>query len=115
MKLKKKNKKDLHGQGVLEYVLVVGIVVVALMAMTQMIKRGHQSLVRSAAAQLGAQVNADQSFGNTSGYLDSQNMLSYDDSQKQVVERVGIINYVRDSQTNTFANSLTNMGFTEEN
>lgn len=114
MNLTKKNKKSLHAQGVLEYVLVVGIVVISLLAMTQVIKRGSQSLIRSAAAQLGAQQNADQGFGNSSGYMDSQNSQSSEDNLRQVVERVGIINYVRDVETNTLTNSLTNMGFTEE-
>ena len=98
----------------MEYVLVVGIVVVALIAMTQVIKRGSQSLIRSAAAQLGTQRDADQSFSNTTGYLDSQNSTTTDDNQKQVIERIGIINYVQDDRSDLMVNAVTNMGFIED-
>ncbi len=114
MTLNLKSKKRLHGQGVLEYVLVVGIVVVALIAMTNVVKRGTQSLIRSGFAQIGAQVNADQSFSNKTGYLESQNSATADDNERQVVDRIGIINYIRTDQSNSFANALVNLGFTEE-
>ena len=114
MKLIKKNRKTIHAQGVLEYILVVGIVVVALLAMTQVIKRGSQSLIRMTAAQIGAQNTADQSFSNTTGFLENQRSTASSDSQKQVIDRGGIINYVQDELTDVNSNSVTNMGFTED-
>ena len=114
MKLKNKNRRNLHAQGVLEYIILTGIIVVALIAMTQAIKRGAQSIIKEGADQLAAQQNADQSFSNTTGYLDSQNTVSSDDRQKQIVERVGIINYVQDDASYSLMNSSTNMGFTQE-
>lgn len=113
MKLKKKNRRNFRAQGVLEYIILIGIIVVALIAMTQAIKRGAQSIIKEGADQLAAQQNADQSFGNTTGHLDGQNTVSSDDRQKQIIERVGIINYVQDDASFTFMNSSTNMGFTE--
>lgn len=114
MIMKLKSKKELHGQGILEYVLVVGIVAVALIAMTQYIKRGAQSLIRTGYAQIGAQRNADQGFNNKMGYLESQNSTSADFKEKQVVDRIGIINYLPLEQSNVSTNALTNMGFTED-
>ena len=114
MKLKNKKRKNLHAQGVLEYIMLVGIIVVALISMTQAIKRGAQSIIKEGADQLAAQQNADQSFSNTTGYLDSQNTISADDRQKQIIERVGIINYVQDDATQMIMNSSTNMGFAQE-
>ena len=114
MKLKNKKRRNLHAQGVLEYIMLIGIIVVALIAMTQAIKRGAQSIIKEGADQLAAQQNADQSFSNKTGYLDSQNTASADDRQKQIIERVGIINYVQDDASLGFMNSSTNMGFTQE-
>lgn len=114
MKLNLKSKKRLHGQGVLEYVLLVGIVVVALIAMTQVIKRATQSLIRSGFAQIGAQVNADQSFSNRAGFLNAQDSFTSDDNQRQVVDRVGILNYIHLDRSNTNTNTLVNLGFTED-
>ena len=114
MKLKNKKRRNLHAQGVLEYIMLIGIIVVALIAMTQAIKRGAQSIIKEGADQLAAQQNADQSFSNKTGYLDSQNTASADDRQKQIIERVGIINYVQDDASSVFMNSSTNMGFTQE-
>ncbi len=114
MKLNKRNRKNLHAQGVLEYVLLIGIVVIALLAMTQAIKRGAQSLIKEGADQLAVQQNGEQSFSNTTGYLDVQNAISSEDKQKQVVERVGIINYIQDDASYSLMNSITNSGFTRE-
>ena len=114
MILNLKSKKRLHGQGVLEYVLLVGIVVIALIAMTQVIKRATQSLIRSGFAQIGAQVNADQSFSNKTGYLNAQNSFTSDENQRQVVDRVGIINYIHLDRSSSSVNALVNLGFTED-
>jgi hypothetical protein len=107
-------KKELQAQSMLEYILLVGMIVVALTAMTQAIKRGTQSIVKTAADELSYQQNADQTFSNTTGYLNSQNSTVQEDNQKQIVERVGIINYVRNEAALIESESLTNMGFTED-
>lgn len=114
MRLNLISKKRLHGQGVLEYILIVGIVVIALIAMTQVIKRGTMSLIRSGFAQIGAQKNSDQGFSNKTGYLNSQNSLTADYNERQVVDRLGIINYIRLEQSNSSTNALVNLGFTED-
>lgn len=115
--------KKLHGQSVLEYVLLVGIITVVLFAMMQAIKRGTQSLVRTAADQLSVQRESDQFFVSNNGYqgpealrgyLESSNMATFSDSERQVVERLGVTNYIKASREEALTNSLTNMGFTEE-
>lgn len=114
MNLKKRIRKNTNAQSALEYVLLVGIIVVALIAMTQAIKRGTQTIIKVTGDNLGPQQNADQSFSNVTGFLESQNSQSADDRQKQILERVGIINYVQNDTSYSQMNSHTNMGFIEE-
>jgi hypothetical protein len=109
----KKNSKRLHGQSILEYVLLIGIITVALFAMMQMVKRGTQSLVKVAADEIGNQSNSDQSFDNRQGYLDSSNSLMDSSGRKNVLERIGVINYVTSETQTTLSNTITNMGITE--
>ena len=122
--LKKKNMKTLHGQSVLEYVLLVGIITIALFAMMQAMKRGTQSLIRTAADELGVQNTADQfrQVANSSyqaiddrrGYLEYSNTASSSNVQKSVVERVGVTNYILDEQQEQTTISKTNMGLTAQ-
>jgi hypothetical protein len=120
--IRKKNTKSLHGQSVLEYVLLIGIITVVLFAMMQSVKRGTQSLVKVAADEIGVQSDSDQFVraqngelivNNRTGYMESANSLAIIDSEKQVVQRAGIISYIPDENQQTLSNTLTNMGFTE--
>jgi Flp pilus assembly pilin Flp len=119
--IRKKNTKTLHGQSVLEYVLLVGLITVVLVAMMQAVKRGTQSLVKVAADEIGNQAESDQFIryngqdiiNNRTGYMESSNSLTLIDSERQVVQRYGIINYIPDENQQTLSNTLTNMGFTE--
>jgi Flp pilus assembly pilin Flp len=121
LRLKKKKIKSLHGQSVLEYVLLVGIVTVVLVAMMQQVKRGAQSLVKGVADEIGNQQNSDQfklwpngEIDNRVGYLDSSNMTTSSANTKSVRERIGVINYNTDENQFTTTNTFTNMGFIEE-
>ncbi len=119
--IRKKNTKSLHGQSVLEYVLLVGLITVVLFAMMQGVKRGTQSLVKVAADEISNQEQSDQFvryngqdiINNRTGYMDSSNSLTTIESEKQIVQRYGIINYIPDEYQQTLSNTLTNMGFTE--
>lgn len=106
----------------MEYVLLVGIISLALFAMMQTMKRGAQSLIKTAADELSVQNRTDQFIQNASnvwvpdderGYLDSSNTVVRSNTQKQVIEREGVTNYISDESQQMFTNSLTNMGFTE--
>jgi len=110
----KKNVKTLHGQSVLEYLLLVGIIVVVLFSMMQQIKRGSQSLLKVAADELGNQQNSDQTFDNKQGYLEYSNMIGTFESQKQMTDRVGVINYILEDKQSVILDEKTNLGFTEE-
>lgn len=54
-----------HAQMFVEYAIVCGIVVMILISMNVLIKRGIQGMVKSVADQIGNQANADQSFDNS--------------------------------------------------
>jgi hypothetical protein len=117
----KKNTKRLHGQSVLEYVLLIGIITVVLFAMMQGVKRGTQSLVRVAADEIGVQTEADQFIkengqyviNNRTGYMQSSNSLILTDSSKMVVQQRGVVSYIPDENQQVLSNALTNLGFTE--
>jgi Flp pilus assembly pilin Flp len=115
--------KRLHGQAVLEYVLLIGIITVVLFAMMQAIKRATQSLVKTTADEIGNQVQADQfvilNNGDQvpnvrQGYMEFSNSISTAQTQKQVVERVGIINYIYDDRQTTLTDAQTNLGLIEQ-
>ena len=114
--LNKKYIKRLHGQSVLEYVLLVGIISIVSFAMMQQIKRGTQSLIKVAADEIGNQANSDQAFSdNRQGYLDFSKTAVSSSSQKRVRDRVGVMTYVLDERQDVNTNSQTNLGFVEEN
>ena len=97
----------------LEYVVVLGVVVVILFSMTPMLKRGIQSLVKVTADQIGVQENADQDFESNS-YLVSSNIFAYSITKKDKRDDAGTITYTYpgdESSVNT--EELTNLGFSE--
>ena len=96
----------------MEYVLLVGIVVTVLFAMTMAIKRSAQSLIKVAADEIGVQQNADQSFDR--GYLDTSYTNEIGINKKSVNEYAGVINYILDDHRDMQTTTITNMGFTEE-
>lgn len=121
--LKKKNTKSLHAQSVLEYVLLVGVITLALYGMMQTMKRGAQGLIKVAADEIGYQKNSDQFVvlnngyqvaDDARGYLIYSNTDAYMDSQRFVVERNAVINSIRDELQTMSTTSQTNMGFTNQ-
>ena len=107
--------KKIQGQTILEYVLLIGIIVVALFSMTVAIKRGTQSLIKVAADEIGDQQNADQSFSKDQGHLDFSKSTTSGVTTKLVRERIGVINTIFNDRQDTRTYSVTNMGFVEEN
>jgi archaellum component FlaF (FlaF/FlaG flagellin family) len=123
MLIYKKDIKKLHGQSVLEYVLLIGIITVALFASMQMVKRATQSIVKVTADELGAQRQADQFTilangdsvpSNRQGYLDTSNTMMFSENEKRIRERIGVVNYIYNDAQMVVTDTLTNMGFTEE-
>ncbi|MFH1397225.1 MAG: hypothetical protein ABIH27_01570 [Candidatus Omnitrophota bacterium] len=52
-----------RAQGVLEYVVILGVVAVALMSMTLYFRRGVQAVVKAAADELGSQSDSQSQPG----------------------------------------------------
>ena len=104
-----------RAQSITEYILLVGIITLALFTMMQTVKRGTQSMIKTAADQIGVQSNSDQSFSREQGYLNFQNTVTSSDRQKQVIDHVGVMNYILNESETTLMHSQTNMGFTEVN
>lgn len=101
------------GQIFLEYMLVIGAVVLVMMAMNKMIKRGTQGMVKVVADQVGLQVNADQQFDD--GYLKSSYVTTRVTTSKTKEEFAGQTTYTYEDVTVINSEALINMGFTEEN
>ena len=56
-------RKRSPGQTFIEYTIMVGVLVTVLVAMTPMIRRGIQAMVKITADQLGSQQNSEQIGG----------------------------------------------------
>ena len=98
----------------MEYTIVIGVIVFIMMAMSPMIKRGIQSLTRVVADQIGNQEKADQDFDG-SGHLDRSYTVTRSSANKQAQDRVGNIDYTYTESTFSFSNTISNLGFTQEN
>jgi Flp pilus assembly pilin Flp len=110
-----------HGQSILEYTIIVGIVTLALVYMGTSIKRGVQSLLKVTADQVGNQQNSDQDFSDTQqGFMEASNSSTQEINNKQIVETgyipssgtaVYLGNTSYNDSTYTMTNTITNGGF----
>ncbi|MBI3601835.1 MAG: hypothetical protein HY209_02975 [Candidatus Omnitrophica bacterium] len=104
--------REKEGQTVLEYILLIGIVTIALVYMGTDIKRGIQSVIKVTADQIGNQQQSEQDFSATGGYLVNSASSVKDISHRSVQERIGVVTTASDDFMQTTTNSLTNAGFT---
>ena len=106
------------GQTIVEYIVLIGIITVALFYMGPLFKRGVQSLVKVTSDQIGGQQNAEQDFqdandpGATGGYLVSSDTEGNSSVKKKVKTGnfSGVAGIAVDETTNTTADSHTNLG-----
>jgi len=63
-------RRNQKAQIFLEYLLVIGAVVMIMFAMSMLIKRGTQGMIKVVADQIGDQINAEQNFDD-GGFLES--------------------------------------------
>lgn len=98
----------------MEYVLVLGVVLMVLFAMNPMIKRGSQSMIKLMADQIGNQVNGEQSFDET-GHMDHSLSASMTRSETKMTEGGGQVGYVYGDQSGTGTRVSLNLGFTSTN
>ena len=106
-------RKNQRAQIFLEYVTVIGIVTLIIIAMSTMIKRGTQGMIKVVADQVGNQVNAEQRFDEDS-FLESAYTSTRTSTGKTKTELIGVITYAFDDATSIESNTHIRMGFTEE-
>ncbi len=110
------------GQTIVEYIVLIGIITLALMAMGPLFKRGVQSLVKATADQIGNQQKADQDIiprplARTvpgTSYLVSESS----NAESSVVKSVktpgfgGVADIILKEDTQTNSEQVTDMGYT---
>ncbi len=106
--------KGQRAQIFLEYVIVIGVVVLIMIAMSTMIKRGTQGMIKVVADQIGEQANAEQRFDDT-GFLESSYTSTRAITSKTKEELSGVTTYIFGDTTTIKSNVHIDMGFTEEN
>ena len=111
--LRRSLKNNKQAQIFLEYTVICGVVVLVLISMNTMIKRGIQGMVKSVADQIGNQANAEQKF-DESGHLESQYTSTRASMDKTTRELMGNTKYIYNDVVTADTTTLTNLGFTEE-
>ncbi len=107
--------KKKYAQTFLEYILVISVVTAVMIAMSTMLRRSVQGLVKVVADQIGFQQNSDQQ-GGSKGYLVNMTARANRDQSTSVRDRLGNVTYSYDrdrTEQQTFV--FTNLGFSEEN
>ena len=103
-----------RAQTFVEYILVISVVTAIMIAMSTLLRRTVQGMVKGVADQVGFQENAEQSDG-TGGYLVNMTAHAQREQDIDVLDRAGNITYIYDrdrSATQTYV--LTNAGYTEK-
>ena len=109
---KKSAKTAVHAQSMLEYMIILGVVTVVLVALGPLFKRGIQAVVRLVADQFQTQANAEQKVTPTSGYLIDQYSSASAQTSKYRTELQGDVLFNYDTQENATTTSSANLGFT---
>ncbi len=112
--LKQNQKSSNKAQTLMEYTMVLGVISVVIFAMSPMLKRGAQGMIKITADQIGIQKNSDQrAFLNAStseAYLNSSYAVTQAQIDKQTLDFVGDTTYVFDDQTTFYSNSVSILG-----
>src|SRR3989338_8001209 len=95
----------------LEYTIIISVVILVLTAMSTLIKRGTQGMIKVVADQIGDQVNSEQQFNE--GYLDSSYTTVRSLTHKVTEEFIGNTYYTYVDSITTNSLSVMNLGFTE--
>ena len=109
-------KKPHSAQILLEHVLLIGVVLLALIAMGPMMRRTLQSVIKITADEIGAQKDSDQDFNSDRGYLVESNTQTTYSRKIRHLDIPGLaIKNILEEVTDTTTFTITNLGFTEEN
>ncbi len=103
------------GQTFIEYTLMIGILVTVLLAMTPMIRRGIQGMVRVMSDQVGSQENSEQ-IGGRSGHMINSTTYTETRANMHRGEQTGVVSVSYDpEQSLTYSKTYLNQGFVERN
>ena len=100
-------KRNLRGQSTLEYVILAGFVVAALIAMGVYMKRGFQGRLRESTDQVGQQYSAENT---TSSYTTNTNV-----AQTETLDNSGVTTTQISQNTQTKTGSETVAPLSTEN
>ena len=103
-----------RGQSIVEYIIIIGIAIVALYALGPGFRRGVQSVVKATADQLAPQQNADQDFSADSSHLDISNTKTGTTVNRSKQELMYTTNTESAESTATATNTVTNTGFLQQ-
>ena len=99
------------GQSIVEYIIIIGIAIVARYTMGPAFRRGVQSVVKATADQLATQKNAEQDFSIDTSHL----QVSQTKTSTSVDRNTQELNYTTRTAsaetTATTSNAVTNTGF----
>lgn len=111
----KKNSKNFEkAQSFTEYTILISIIVMVLFAMSTMMKRGVQGMIKIAADQVGNQKEGDQMFDDD-GHLQSSYTTMRANSEKQIDEvPYGAKTYSFKDIVSLSSNVSINLGFSAE-
>ncbi len=105
---------DQNAQIFVEYTIVVGAILLVIFAMSTMLKRATQGMVKVVADEIGLQENADQRFDDK-GYLKNSYTSRRDKTDKTLKEISGVVGYIFNDVSMVSSEKLINMGWTNEN
>lgn len=106
--------KKRQGQTFIEYSIMLGVLVTALVAMTPMMRRGIQGMVKLMADQVGTQQNAEQVGGRFGHVINS---VSFTEVKQDIetIDRLGVAGKIfKTDQTFTDSSIYLNQGFIEK-
>jgi len=104
--------KGQKGQTFIEYTIILGVIVGLLFAMTPLVKRETQAMIKIVADQVGVQKNAEQEFGD-GGYMKSSSSDMQVSKDKQTQETGGSTRYTFDDETRVSSVTDIDLGVRE--
>ena len=124
--LRRRYKHNHKAQVMLEYLIIISVMILVMMAMSTLIKRGTQGMIKVVADQIGAQESSEQRFPviltNTSGiprmsadregFLESSSVQTRSVIDQRKRENLGTTTYESDDTVATESVTVIDLGFT---
>ena len=104
-----------RAQSIMEYVMLISIITAAVIFMLPRVKRTTQSMMKSAADQIGDQQGAEQTFNNAEkSYLINSHTISRTAVNNLRRDTSGVIDQTYNEITQTTTTSYMNTGWSKE-